>query len=218
MYHIPKDRRALRSASCLFQGLKLRLKSKAFKEITVSDLQKASGVSRSTFYRLFDNPADILEWKLDSCFDQLLESIPENQHTLDLAMVRHFFTYWTSQLELLDLLDEVRQPFLIPRAIARFGDRIQGRFDDCIISDPVQDRYFQSMRFGMLMGFMRTWMDNGHKESVDQMLEIFYLHLYHMGLLGQKLGVYTVDLPESSPLMDLTCLQAASALPDEKQP
>lgn len=199
MYHVPKDKRALRSAENLYQGLREVLKSKTFKEVTVSDLQKASGISRSTFYRLFDNPSDLLEWKLDSCLDEVFQAVPAARRSLDLEIIRQFFTYLISQQELLDLLDDIRHPSLIPRCISRFGDKLSNRFDDCIEKDPLRSQYFQSMRLGMLMGIMRTWLDNGHKESVDEMMDIFGDHLYSLALLGQKLGVCTIISGPAAP-------------------
>lgn len=66
MYHISKDSRAERSARQIVKGLDECLKQKSFANITVSEIQRAAGVSRSTFYRLFDNPADILSLLCDT--------------------------------------------------------------------------------------------------------------------------------------------------------
>ena len=54
MYHISKDKRALQSSELIYNGLLECIRKKPFDQITVSDLQKASGVARSTFYRAFD--------------------------------------------------------------------------------------------------------------------------------------------------------------------
>lgn len=68
MYHISKDKRTIESARLIYEGLLECLKTKAFDQITVSDLQKESGVARSTFYRAFDNISDVLYWKCDTRF------------------------------------------------------------------------------------------------------------------------------------------------------
>ena len=60
MYHISKDKRALQSSELIYNGLLECIKKKPFDQISVSDLQKASGVARSTFYRAFDNISDVL--------------------------------------------------------------------------------------------------------------------------------------------------------------
>ena len=65
MIHVKEDKRAKRSAELLLDGLVICMNQKDFTEISVSDLQKASGVSRATFYRLFDNVQDVLAFKCE---------------------------------------------------------------------------------------------------------------------------------------------------------
>ena len=74
MYHISKDKRALQSSELIYNGLLECIKKKPFDQISVSDLQKASGVARSTFYRAFDNISDVLYWKCDTCFYEVIVS------------------------------------------------------------------------------------------------------------------------------------------------
>lgn len=72
MYHISNDKRAIQSSELIYNGLLECIKKKAFDQITISDLQKTSGVARSTFYRAFDNISDVLYWKGDTCFYEVL--------------------------------------------------------------------------------------------------------------------------------------------------
>lgn len=51
MYHIKEDKRAKASVELICDGLKRCLKEKSFESVTISDIQRVSGVSRSTFYR-----------------------------------------------------------------------------------------------------------------------------------------------------------------------
>lgn len=63
MYHIPDDARARRSAELLYNGLMECLGHAKMTDITVTAVAHSSGCGRSTFYRLFDNPSDIAQWK-----------------------------------------------------------------------------------------------------------------------------------------------------------
>lgn len=54
MYHIPNDERSRKSAEKIYQSLRHILFNKRLEEISISDIGKECGVSRSTFYRLFD--------------------------------------------------------------------------------------------------------------------------------------------------------------------
>ncbi len=98
MYHISNDKRARQSSELIYQGLLACLKHKNFDEITVTDLQKASGVARTTFYRAFDNMSDILYWKCDLCFQEVLGSFTQEQFKDELSLVRQYFAYWTDHI------------------------------------------------------------------------------------------------------------------------
>ena len=60
MYHIKHDKRAQASTELICAGLLVCMKEKPFARITITDVQRASTVSRSTFYRNFDCLEDVL--------------------------------------------------------------------------------------------------------------------------------------------------------------
>ena len=62
MYHINNDKRQIASAQKIVDGLTQCLSAKMMSEISVSDIATASGVSRSSFYRSFDTPMDVLAY------------------------------------------------------------------------------------------------------------------------------------------------------------
>ena len=74
MYHIKNDKRCLRSAALIADALERLLDQKIFADISVSDLQRESGVGRSTFYRLFDNIDDVVTYLVDEKFKDGLDS------------------------------------------------------------------------------------------------------------------------------------------------
>ena len=65
MYHISDDIRARRSARRICDAVLEESRRKPFADISISDLNKAYGISRTTFYRLFDNTVDVLEYACD---------------------------------------------------------------------------------------------------------------------------------------------------------
>lgn len=68
MYHIKKDKRSERSAELIGEALIICLETRSFDELTVVDVQKAAGVGRTTFYRIFDNLTDVLAYLSDTIF------------------------------------------------------------------------------------------------------------------------------------------------------
>lgn len=62
MYHIKPDRRSQHTAGEIGRGLLECLKEQSLASITVTDLHRKTGISRATFYRLFDTIEDVLDW------------------------------------------------------------------------------------------------------------------------------------------------------------
>ena len=93
MYHISNDKRAIQSSELIYNGLMECIKKKPFDLITISDLQKASGVARTTFYRAFDNLSDVLYWKCDACFYEVLGKHRPELFQGELDLARHYFQY-----------------------------------------------------------------------------------------------------------------------------
>ncbi len=58
MFHVKQEKRALASANLIYEGLCQCMTQKEFAQITIQDIQIASTVSRSTFYRHFDSLTD----------------------------------------------------------------------------------------------------------------------------------------------------------------
>ena len=74
MYHIKEDKRAQASVELICGGLRRCLKEKSFESVTISDIQRVSGVSRSTFYRNFDRMEDVLALMCDRVFEEAFAS------------------------------------------------------------------------------------------------------------------------------------------------
>lgn len=78
MYHIKEDKRAQASVELICGGLRRCLKEKSFESVTISDIQRVSGVSRSTFYRNFDRMEDVLALMCDRVFEEAFASAYSN--------------------------------------------------------------------------------------------------------------------------------------------
>lgn len=74
MYHIAQDKRAKKSAALICEGMLVCLKEKPLSQITVTDIGNASGVSRATFYRLFDNVMDVLTYQCEQVISSIVGS------------------------------------------------------------------------------------------------------------------------------------------------
>lgn len=109
MYHIKDDIRAYKLAELIYQGILTLLQSREFSKITISDIQRVSFVGRSTFYRSFDAPIDVLQWKCESAFKKMMEDYTQLPHhdQENNEFLCYFFGYWMTNYQILDILSQI---------------------------------------------------------------------------------------------------------------
>lgn len=183
MYHIKRDRRSQSSASEIVRGLQECLQTKMLKSITVSDIHRATGISRATFYRLFDTPEDVLHYQLDQMLVQSIENYRENwrmepemllEETIALGMRHHVF--------LKALVDNGRFDLLYHYTEETF--RILD-FRMAISPEnlsPVEREYILSHLSMAMVTTLITWEKNGRRETAADMVK--YLKSYVNVLSG----------------------------------
>ena len=104
MYHIKNDKRAYMSAELISSGLLELIKTVPFEQITISDIQRVSTVSRSTFYRNFDCIEDVLMLLCDRSFDAAIKRAEETGEEIRIAV----FRYWFENVSLLETIVKIR--------------------------------------------------------------------------------------------------------------
>lgn len=175
MYHLTKNKRAEQSAQLIFDGLCKCLKTKSFDQITVTDVQKASTVARTTIYRWFDNLSDVLFWKCDLCFRQSLEW--DFAEFNEWELIKRFFEYWMKNGEILQLLVDINRQDIIFACHMKNAQMLEKSFGRLPELDEVSSRYFMAIRTGVTIGVLRAWLEGGKKETSDELVEILKTQL-----------------------------------------
>lgn len=177
MHHVPADKRAQRSAELIYGALCSCLEEKSFDRITVSDLQRASGVARTTFYRAFDDVSDVLSWKCETCFDEALSGFKPIDFMNEADLAQRFFAYWVEHSEILELLKRVERLDIVLAAHMRSAEALQARFGELPGVTEMQKKYFMAIRSGILMSILGAWMQNGRKESPKELMDMVRLQI-----------------------------------------
>lgn len=172
MYHISKDKRAVQSSALIYSGLLECIKKKPFDHITVSDLQKASGVARTTFYRAFDNISDVLYWKCDTCFYEVLGNCAPEQFSNELELALHYFRYWMEHSDILQLLIQINRQDIIYACHMKNAELLRRRFGELPGVDGRHGNYFIAVRTGFTISVLTAWLNAGRKESAEELVEI----------------------------------------------
>ncbi len=172
MYHISHDKRAAQSARLIYKGLLQCLEKKSFDLITVTDVQKASGVARTTIYRCFDNLSDILYWQCDLCFREALLLNKPKDTPDEWQLMQSYFAYWTEHSDILKLLIDINRQDIIYACHMKNARALEQSYGKLPGMDETQARYFMAIRTGVTISILKAWLDGGRKESAAELLTI----------------------------------------------
>lgn len=172
MYHIRKDKRSAQSAELIYEGLRQCLAHKSFGQITVTDVQKASGVARTTIYRCFDNLSDILYWRCDLAFREALPGIIPEEDFSEWALIRQYFAYWTRHSDILELLLEIGRQDILYSCHMKYARQLEEAHGSLPGLDKTSARYFLAVRTGVTIGVLKTWLEEGRKETPEELTAI----------------------------------------------
>lgn len=189
MYHIKSDKRARTSAAMLYESLMACMEVKSFEKISITELVDRATVGRSTFYRNFDEIADILYWKCDQQFSELLRgySDTESMREKPLGVLNHVFGYWLNHSATLEVLFTINRMDIIYDCFARNSAVVSERLKRRLNVPDSQYEYFLSIRIGVFIGVMKTWLHNGKKETAQQLSDMLGQQLHSVVLNGMIL-------------------------------
>lgn len=184
MYHISNDKRSAQSADLIYKGLLECMKKKPFDTITISDLQRASSVARTTFYRSFDTISDVLYWKCDTYFYEVLNTYTPNGFKGEDDLARHYFRYWMVHSDILELLIKINRQDIIYACHMKNAELLQQRFGAVPGLAMNHANYFIATRTGFTISILTEWLKCGRKESTDEIIDIIQEQLVLLGKTG----------------------------------
>lgn len=178
MYHIKPDKRSQTSARLISEGLLECMKKKEFTQITITDIQRTSGVGRSTFYRLFDNLADVLAYMCDKQFEKIICDFNKLPIMSTDEFVLLNIKSWMESIDLIKALyssDRLDLLFKASRSrVAQIRDIFAAEFgydEELQFSENELDYGLAGLLCSM-MGVLGMWAEKGRKESPEELLRI----------------------------------------------
>ncbi len=168
MYHISKDLRAKRSAEKIGNGLLSTLKNKNFIEITVTDIQKSSSVSRATFYRLFDNTYDVLSYLCDNLFEKVSKQFKLiDKYSPKTTSLKFIQELMNNKSLLSALINCERMDILYNSHLKYISKNINYFFPNSSI-DKEQMNYLMITMTSLISSCLTAWLKNGSYETAEQ--------------------------------------------------
>ena len=182
MYHIKNDKRAYASVELICSSLLELLETTPFEQITISDIQRMSTVSRSTFYRNFDRIEDVLMLLCDRNFDAAFKRAEETGEEIRVAV----FHYWFENVTLLETIVRIHRTDILVESLRR-SKQVERYFRPYIKDETVFD-YFSSVIASTMVGILSTWIEHGKVESEEQVMQNTqkaFAKLVTLGIMGK---------------------------------
>jgi AcrR family transcriptional regulator len=142
-----------------------------FEEISISELCRMTGLSRKTFYRLYDSKADVLYSMVDRTILEMGSYTPDASVTP--GGMHRFFAYWKTKKDLLDALERNRISALIQQQAVGHVLAESPEIVQCFCSENTEHRteivtFYLCGLFSLIWG----WHKSGFAYSIDEMAEL----------------------------------------------
>ena len=175
MYHIKQDKRAQTSVKLICVGLSKCLEQKGFEDISISDIQRASGVSRSTFYRNFDRIEDVLALMCDGVFREAF--------SLGYANISEaVFTTWFRHAKMIETIVSIKRSDMLYDSLRRCAEPLRESLP--LGNDAGLFDYLVSIVASSMMGIMVTWVERGRRESEQELKSMILSSFNAMKFIG----------------------------------
>ncbi|CDX03956.1 Transcriptional regulator, TetR [Desulfitobacterium hafniense] len=154
----------------MFTALLRLMKKKHFHDITVKELAHKAGVSRSTFYRHYSLPIDILTDYLDTHpfgfpTAQIEAMLDEKEN------IRMFYKYFSENNELISALIQAGMTEFLRDTISK---HIRTTFSTQLPVHGYKNQYHIAALVGLCAEILICWHKRGRLESIDEMTEIIF--------------------------------------------
>lgn len=169
MYHIKLDKRSQASADELARGLNLCMKTMPLSAITVTDLHRVTGVSRATFYRLFDTIEDILVYQCDQMLSKVVDSYSGKDTPTPYEAMRSTILLGFENIDFLEsMVDNRRFDLLYEYTAKRIFSMESLRQTFAEGLNEAETEYMISNLAMSMVATLTTWIRRGRVETAEE--------------------------------------------------
>lgn len=149
------------------QAMNELLQTKEFKDITILDIVKKAGVSRSAFYRNYNSKEEVLQSIVHDSFVEMINDLKADADLTDRG-------FWRRMM--VKSIEHFRKFYNIHQAGAWQGDTLlqcmNDYFGDMIMpyafdGDEIQMRFWMGGTYNAVL----YWLDNGMKETPEELAD-----------------------------------------------
>lgn len=171
MYHISSDPRAKASADKILNAMEACLEQKKLMDVSVSEVCSTAQVGRATFYRLFDNLIDVLQYYSDEARKRIYEKLISQP---ELTEKEHFIQSLEELMKQSQLLDAIMANDrwdIIYQSHLKYKDHVQQVASRLVDIDDMQMDYLLYQISVVISTALRVWYLHGKKETAEHIYE-----------------------------------------------
>lgn len=154
----------------LFLALLRLMEQKPFDKITITDIAKTAGVSRMSYYRLFQSKEDILNQYSDEVFAELLVEIRSAETLTVYEFLLLIFQMGKREEKLLRALFSAKLYEQVAHHLVEYGLCLSEQVFGLDRQDVWTD-YRVYRQAGMVFLVLLRWMERGMQETPEEMAE-----------------------------------------------
>ena len=163
---------ALQSRTMLMDGLIKLMETYDFSMITVTQICQEAGLSRRTFYRLYNTREDVLDEYMSTLAEDFIHMVADvsPHHYTEVAAV--YFEFWKQHGNFLNLLKKNKMLEIIYRLSGEIAPVIFQKVKPDMKLDDLTLSYSLSYSLGGLNGMLIRWVEEGMRLSSEQIKSI----------------------------------------------
>ena len=152
-------------------ALMVLMEEKLFEQISISELCRETGLSRKTFYRLYDAKADVVYAMIDHAIMDTDSYVPDE--TVGAGGMHHFLAYWKSRKQFLDMLAKNRISALLSQQAILLVLEEEADIVNCFSAgNPDVKKEMVTFCVSGLFALVLEWHKRGYDRSIDEMSRI----------------------------------------------
>lgn len=199
---------------CAFLALTKLIRNKPLSSISVTELTKKAGISRTAFYNNYNSVEDVIAKYFDKCVDSILDSSDciRGQYIAIRQLVSEYFDFLSSNYDLLKRLDTTGNISVFTMWLK---DCFHGKLSFLVKSLGFLSDYEISCCAGMFCAMTRDWLASGSDDKSRNVAEgtlfrllyiykqaekkssVHYVNPRHIGKLRQYNGTGSFTLVDT---------------------
>ncbi len=168
MYRLGGGKRRSRSAQKLLNCLFELLKNKEFQHISITELCRESGVSRNSFYRMFNETSDILVYACDSLSEQFVEMTDSVQGKRLGIFIDNYLRCLIDHCDILEAVYRCNRPDILEQSMLR----VKKLKSPDVNNNPAFE-YINALTCAASISVLMVWIRRGKQETPEELHRIF---------------------------------------------